>query len=68
MPFTTIVQGIFAIPFTCVSTPTSWSMPITPTTGTFESGAATGTISTLSVPPGYVPAVVTASLELFNSK
>ena len=66
--FTTIVQATGAIPFTCVSTPASWSMPLTPATGKFEPGAATGDISTLSVPRGYVPAAVTASLKLFQAK
>ena len=66
--FTTIVQATFAIPFTCVSTPTSWSMPLTPATGKFEAGAATGTASTLSVPRGYLPANVVASLKLFQVK
>ena len=66
--FTTIVQATFAIPFTCVSTPTSWSMQLTPATGKFEPGAASGTVSTLSVPRGYLPATVVGSLKLFQAK
>ena len=66
--FTTIVQATVGIPFTCVSTPTSWSVPLTPATGKFQPGDATGTVSTLSVPRGYVPANVVASLKLFQVK
>jgi hypothetical protein len=66
--FTTIVQATVGIPFTCVSTPTSWSMQLAPATGKFEPGAATGTVSTLSVPGGYLPANVVASLKLFQVK
>jgi hypothetical protein len=66
--FTTIVQATLAIPFTCVSTPTSWSIALVPSSGKFEPGAATGTVSTLTVPLGYVPANVVASLKLFQVK
>ena len=66
--FTTIVQATSAIPFTCVSTPSSWSIALVPTTGKFEPGAAAGTASTLTVPLGYVPATVAASLKLFQVK
>jgi len=66
--FTTIVQATLAIPFTCVSTPTSWTAQLTPATGKFEPGAATGTVTTLTVPRGYLPANVVASLKLFQVK
>jgi hypothetical protein len=66
--FTTIVQATSAIPFTCVSTPASWSIALVPASGKFESGAAAGTVSTLTVPLGYVPATVPATLKLFNVK
>ena len=66
--FTTIVEATSAIPFTCGSTTSSWSIALVPTTGKFEPGAASGTASTLTVPLGYVPATVQASLKLFQVK
>lgn len=64
--FTTIIQATSAIPFTCVSTPTAWSIVLVPTTGKFAVGAATANASLSTVPLGYLPATASTSLKLFN--
>jgi hypothetical protein len=67
--FTTIIQAQADIPgATCTSTPSSWSVALTPATGKFAPGAATGSASVTSAPSGYVPARVTSSLKLFQVK
>jgi hypothetical protein len=68
--FTTIVQA--ATPPTVILCPTansafSWSFTLTPQSGKFEPGAATGTASVL-VPIGFVAPTVTAPLKLFQVK
>ena len=66
--FTTIVQAVFNIPMTCTSTPSSWSAALTPQTGKFQSGSATGSVTVLSAPSGYLRPTVTESLKLFQVK
>jgi predicted outer membrane repeat protein len=67
--FTTIIQAQANIPAaTCTSTPSSWSVALTPATGKFSPGAATGSASVTSAPGGYVPASVASPLKLFQVK
>jgi hypothetical protein len=67
--FTTIIQAQASIPSTtCTSTPSSWSVALTPATGKFAPGAATGVATGTSAPGGYVPANVTSPLKLFQVK
>lgn len=66
--FTTIVQAAANIPATCTSTPSSWSLALTPETGKFQPGSATGSATVLTVPGGFLPATVTSSLKLFQVK
>lgn len=67
--FTTIIQaqGSASVP-ACGTSPSSWSVALTPATGKFEPGAATGTASTATVPGAFLPANVTAALKLFQVK
>jgi hypothetical protein len=67
--FTTIVrgQGSASVP-ACDTSPSSWSVALTPATGKFEPGVATGTASTAPVPGGFLMANVTAPLKMFNVK
>lgn len=67
--FTTIIQGQADIPgATCTSAPASWSVALTPATGKFGPGAATGSATVTSAPGGYVPASVASTLKLFQVK
>ena len=67
--FTTIVQaaGLFSIQ-PCGPTPSSWSVTLTPTSGKFAAGTATGSASLAVVPPGFLSASTTSSLKLFQVK
>jgi len=67
--FTTIIQAQADLPSTtCTGTPSSWSVALTPATGKFAPGAATGSAIVTSAPSGYVPANVTSPLKLFQVK
>ena len=66
--FTAIVQadGALVVP-ACGSSPSSWSIPLTPQSGKFEPGSATGTVSTVST-SSFLPATVTSPLKVFQVK
>jgi len=66
--FTTIVQadGALVVP-ACGPSPSSWSIPLTPQSGKFEPGSATGTVSTVST-NSFLPATVTSPLKVFQVK
>jgi hypothetical protein len=67
--FTTIVQADGFVGFSsCGPSPTSWSVPLTPQTGKFEPGSATGTASTQVYTPSFLPASVTSPLKVFQVK
>jgi hypothetical protein len=66
--FTTIVQADGALAVSvCGPSPSSWSVPLTPASGKFEPGSATGTVSTVSS-NSFVPATVTSPLKVFQVK
>src|SRR3954471_13923408 len=68
--FSTIVQAS-TIPTGVVcstaNNPFSWTFALTPQSGKFEPGAATGTANVL-VPNGFVAPTVTTPLKLFQVK
>jgi hypothetical protein len=65
--FTNIVQanGVVAVPV-CGTSPSSWSVPLPPSTGKFEIGTATGTASTAVSNNSFLPATVTSPLKVFQ--
>jgi len=68
--FSTIVQASTtptAITCPIANTASSWSVTMTPQSGKFAPGAATGT-ATGVVPGGFVAPAVTSSLKLFQVK
>ena len=67
--FATIVQANGFVGFSfCGPSPTSWSIPVTPQTGKFEPGSATGTASTGVYTASFLPATVTSPLKVFQVK
>jgi hypothetical protein len=67
--FTAIVQADGFVGFSfCGPSPTSWSVPLTPQTGKFEPGSATGTASTGVYAANFIPATVTSPLKVFQVK
>jgi hypothetical protein len=64
--FSTIIQAAGTTSVNCVGT-SSWSVTLTPSTGKFERGPATGTAKTSSV-GGFLPATVTSALKAFAVK
>lgn len=67
--FTAIIQaqGTVSVP-ACGTSPSSWSVALTPATGKFEPGTATGTASSAPLATAFLPANVTAPLKLFQVK
>jgi hypothetical protein len=65
--FTTIVQASGQTTVSCSGT-SSWSLPLTPATGKFESGNATATVKTSTIPIGFLPATTTGTIKLFLVK
>jgi predicted outer membrane repeat protein len=67
--FTTIIQQSGFVGFTlCGPSPTSWSVSLTPATGKFEPGSATGSASTGVYATNFLPATVTSTLKVFQVK
>ena len=67
--FTTIVQADGFAGFSlCGPTPSSWSVPLTPQSGKFEPGSATGTATTGVYAATFLPATVTSPLKVFQVK
>ena len=67
--FTAIVKADGFVGFTlCGPSPTSWSVSLTPATGKFEPGSATGSATTGVYAPTFVPATVTSPLKVFQVK
>jgi len=64
--FNTIIQANATTNMRCVGT-SAWSVTLTPSTGTFEKGAATGTAQTGST-LGFLPAKVTSTVKAFAVK
>ena len=64
--FSTIIQAAGTTSANCIGT-SSWSVTLTPATGKFESGSATGTVKT-STASGFLPASVTSALKAFAAK
>ena len=64
--FSTIIQAAGATSVDCVGT-SSWSVTLTPSTGKFENGAATGTVKAGGA-GGFLPATVTSTLKAFAVK
>jgi hypothetical protein len=64
--FSTIIQAAGATSVDCVGT-SSWSVTLTPSTGEFENGAATGTAK-VGGAGGFLPATVTSTLKAFAVK
>ena len=67
--FTTIIQaqGSATIP-ACGTNPSSWSATLTPATGKFEPGSATGTAATSVVAGLFLPSTVTGPVKVFQVK
>lgn len=68
--FSTIVQASTiptGIVCSTANTPYSWSFTLTPQSGKFEPGAATGTAN-VRVPNGFIAPAVTTPLKLFQVK
>jgi hypothetical protein len=61
---TTTVQGSIDVPFTCATTPKTWSAVVLPTTGGFASGDATGTVKTINTPKWYTPSSTTSAVKV----
>jgi predicted outer membrane repeat protein len=67
--FTTIIKAEGFVGFTfCGPSPTSWSVSLTPQTGKFEPGSATGSATTGVFATNFIPATVTSSLKVFQVK
>jgi len=67
--FTAIIQADGFVGFTlCGPSPTSWSVSLTPATGKFEPGSATGTATTGVFATNFLPATVTSTLKVFQVK
>ena len=69
--FSTIVEGATlptAITCSTANSASSWSFAVTPPSGKFEPGAATGTASSTDVPKGFLAPTVTTALKLFQVK
>jgi hypothetical protein len=67
--FTTIVKADGFVGFTfCGPSPTSWSVSLTPQTGKFEPGSATGSATTGVFATNFIPATVTTPLKVFQVK
>ena len=67
--FATIVQADGFVGFSfCGPSPSSWSVPLTPQSGKFEPGSATGTASTGVHAANFTPATVTSALKVFQVK
>ena len=67
--FSAIVQADGFVGFSfCGPNPSSWSVPLTPQTGKFEPGSATGTASTGVYATNFIPATVTSPLKVFQVK
>lgn len=67
--FTTIVQaGGQASVSTCAASASSWSVTLTPQTGKFAPGEATGTATTANTPNDFLQSNVTSVLRLFQVK
>jgi hypothetical protein len=67
--FATIVKADGFVGFTfCGPSPTSWSVPLTPQSGKFEPGSATGTATTGVYAASFLPATVTSPLKVFQVK
>jgi hypothetical protein len=64
--FSTIVQASGTTSVNCAGT-SSWSVALTPSTGKFENGAATGSAKT-SGGFGFLPSTVTSTLKAFAAK
>jgi len=64
--FSTIIQAAGKTSVDCVGTST-WSVALTPSTGKFESGAASGTAQTAGG-LGFLPSAVTSTIKAFNVK
>jgi len=67
--FTTIVQGTggFTVA-SCSMSPASWSTTIMPGSGKFESGNATASVSTVTIPPGFIQGSASATVKIFFVK
>jgi hypothetical protein len=67
--FTTIAQATASIPVgSCGTSPSSWSVALTPQAGKFEPGSATGSATTTVKPASFLAATVTSPLKLFQVK
>jgi hypothetical protein len=69
--FSTIVEGTTlptAITCATANSASSWSFAVTPQSGKYEPGAATGTASSTDVPKGFLAPTVTAALKLVQVK
>ena len=67
--FTAIIQADGFVGFTlCGPSPTSWSVSLTPATGKFEPGSATGSATTGVYATNFLPATVTSPLKVFQVK
>ena len=52
----------------CGPNPSSWSATLTPATGKFENGSATGTAATSILVGPFLPSTVTGPLKVFQAK
>ena len=67
--FTTIVQATASIPVgSCGTSPSSWSVALTPQAAKFEPGSATGTATTTILPASFLSATVTSPVKVFQVK
>jgi hypothetical protein len=67
--FTTIVQGTGGVTVaSCSMSPASWSTTIMPGSGKFESGNATASVSTVTIPPGFIQGSASATVKIFFVK
>ena len=67
--FTTIVQGTGAFNVAaCGTSPASWSTAITPGSGKFGNGTATASVSTVTIPTGFIQGSASAAVRVFFVK
>ena len=68
--FTTIIEATGSTNSfpSCGPTGSSWSVVLTPQSGKFQPGAATGTATTTITSPGFLPTSVTSALKVFQLK
>ena len=67
--FTTIVQGTGGFNVaSCGTSPGSWSTTITPGSGRFANSTATASVSTTTIPSGFLQGSATATVKVFFVK